>query len=219
MVDSIERDTKLNIHQRIHAVMAEAGALEPDSQVNINGKKAYDYISHDAVTKHIQPLFVKHGIMALPGVSSAVTNGNRIELEVVTDFINIDKPDDKISTTTVGQGTDSSDKGPGKALSYAVKSAYLKVLMLNSGDDAGGDETPHDPKDTRKSEVDAAADSVKKAREETATNLKLAIVGCNSLEELKDLKKKSRNTLEAFPEVTADYFAEQFKTREAQLNE
>jgi hypothetical protein len=34
-----------------------------------------------------------------------------------------------------GVGVDEQDKGPGKALTYATKNAWLKALMLKSGDD------------------------------------------------------------------------------------
>jgi hypothetical protein len=36
---------------------------------------------------------------------------------------------------TIGYGVDPQDKGPGKAISYGVKYALLKVLGLETGDD------------------------------------------------------------------------------------
>lgn len=216
MADSTERDTKLTIHQRIHAVMMDTGHLEKDGEVKIGGG-GYGYISHDAVTAHIRPSFINNGVMVIPTVDDTKKDGNRTELTVLTKFVNVDKPDDFIEVKTIGYGVDTSDKGPGKALSYAVKYAYLKVLMLNSADDIEASDVEHDPADGRQSETSAAMESVKQAREAAAKSLKLAIDGASTLAELKDLKKANADTMEAFPDVTTDYFLDQFKDREAAL--
>ena len=50
-------------------------------------------------------------------------------------FQNIDDPDDFLAVETCGYGVDDQDKGPGKAMSYAVKYALLKCLGLETGDD------------------------------------------------------------------------------------
>ena len=49
-------------------------------------------------------------------------------------FIGIDGGD-KITVTVQAHAQDNGDKAPGKALTYATKSAILKVLCLESGDD------------------------------------------------------------------------------------
>jgi hypothetical protein len=48
---------------------------------------------------------------------------------------NIDDRTDYIDVETFGYGVDPQDKGPGKAMSYGVKYALLKVLGLETGDD------------------------------------------------------------------------------------
>jgi len=55
-----------------------------------------------------------------------------IELEV--DLINIDKPEDKISTISHGFALDPQDKAFGKAYSYAYKTALLKAFMIETGE-------------------------------------------------------------------------------------
>jgi hypothetical protein len=50
-------------------------------------------------------------------------------------FENIDDRTDYIDVETFGYGVDPQDKGPGKAMSYGVKYALLKVLGLETGDD------------------------------------------------------------------------------------
>jgi hypothetical protein len=51
-------------------------------------------------------------------------------------FVNIDVDHgvDKITVTIEAHANDNGDKAPGKALSYATKSAILKVLSLESGE-------------------------------------------------------------------------------------
>jgi hypothetical protein len=55
-------------------------------------------------------------------------------------FENIDNRDDYIDVATFGYGVDGQDKGPGKAMSYGVKYALLKVLGLETGDDPENDQ-------------------------------------------------------------------------------
>ena len=55
-------------------------------------------------------------------------------MKVITMFINADDPEDRFSIKTYAHSDDTTDKGPGKAYTYAVKMALLKVLMLESGD-------------------------------------------------------------------------------------
>lgn len=123
--------TKLNIHQRILAIMEEVDHIaKEDKLVN----KQYSYVSHDAVTKVLHPQFVKHGVTVLPNVIDKKHDGNRCELTVEFIFVNADDPTDRTTATTVGYGIDSQDKGPGKALSYAMKTALLKVFVLEAGE-------------------------------------------------------------------------------------
>ncbi len=201
-------DVKLNIYQRINAVMGEADAITPDGAVMIGGKKAYEYISHDAVTAKLKPLFVKYGIVPVPTIFDRLDNGNRIELLVDVDFVNMDDSTDRITVRSLGYGCDNQDKGPGKALSYAVKNAYLKVCMLNSADDSGGELTPHAPADDR-----VPAEDKRKAYEAAAKTYKAALEGAETIKDLRDLKKSNDEWLAEAPETTRDYFADLFKKR------
>jgi hypothetical protein len=54
--------------------------------------------------------------------------------EYTIDFVNIDKPDDFCSTTVQAHAADTSDKSPGKSLSYATKAILLKTFSLETGE-------------------------------------------------------------------------------------
>lgn len=130
----MSKDTKnLNIYQRINAVMAEIDYI----QKNDKAAKGlpYKFVSHDQVTGKLHGPLTKHGIVVLPSVEQLTQDGNRTTINVRVDFVNIDVPEDRFSVNYVGYGIDPQDKGPGKALSYAVKYALLKVFCLETGDD------------------------------------------------------------------------------------
>lgn len=124
--------TKPNIYQRISAIMGELDYIQKGS-AKVNGQ--YSFVSHDAVTAKLHPLFVKHGIVVIPTVESCVQEGNRTSIKLLVAFINIDVPQDSFQTAHYGYGIDPSDKGIGKAISYAFKYALLKTFCLETGDD------------------------------------------------------------------------------------
>ncbi len=125
-------ETTKNIYQRLNAVMSEVSYIQKlDKKVN----NMYRFVAHDQVVAKLQPQLVKHGILVAPSVMNHTRDGNMTILEVAVCFINIDNPTDCITVTAIGYGVDPGDKGPGKAMSYAVKYALLKTFCLETGDD------------------------------------------------------------------------------------
>lgn len=221
-----ERDTKANIHQRLWLAAGEVGQLEKDGKVaggrnadNGGSRTMYEYISHDLVTLHAKKAFQKHGIMVLPTVLTHEKDGNRTELIISVAFINIDDPEDKVTVSSVGYGVDTSDKGPGKAWSYALKYAYLKVLMLNSADDIEQDDIKHEPAGP----TWKAAEQVRKQNTQTlkawADTFKAALKNARTVDEIKELERANKETLMAdeTPSVTREHFIEYIQSRKAEL--
>ena len=124
-------DRARNIAQRIAAVMGEVDYVQKEKKSGMN----YSIVSHDAVTAKVRPLLHKHGVIYYPRGLSVTQNGNRTEAVFTVRFENIDDRTDYIDVETFGYGVDPQDKGPGKAMSYGVKYALLKVLGLETGDD------------------------------------------------------------------------------------
>lgn len=125
-----------NIHQRILGIMSDVDYIEKEKRT-VNGQ--YRFVSHDSVTAKLHPYLVKHGVTAIPTVTEQTQDGNRTTAKVVTIFTNVDNPLDSIAVTYYGYGVDGSDKGPGKAVSYAFKYALLKTFNLETGDDPDND--------------------------------------------------------------------------------
>ena len=126
-----EIDSKRNIAQRIAAVMGEVDYVQKEKKQGMS----YTVVSHDKVTALVRPALHKHGVICYPRDLNVTQNGNRTEAVFTVRFENIDDRTDYIDVATFGYGVDNQDKGPGKAISYGVKYAYLKCLGLETGDD------------------------------------------------------------------------------------
>lgn len=126
----------LNIYQKINAVMQEVKYVQKENK-KVNGQ--YTFVSHDAVTGILHDPLAKYGIVMIPNTDKIVQDGNRTSVEMTISFINSDQPEDRFSIRQFGYGIDTQDKGIGKAISYAVKYALLKVFCLETGDDVEKD--------------------------------------------------------------------------------
>jgi hypothetical protein len=131
-----------NIYQRMNRVMHAVDYIQKEKKQGMR----YSIVTHDAVTAKVRPLMVANGIVYYPGDLTLTQQGNRTECKMIVIFQNIDDPDDSMEVHSAGYGIDDQDKGPGKAISYAVKYALLKALGLESGDDPDEDQqTEHVP--------------------------------------------------------------------------
>jgi hypothetical protein len=138
MTDAIK-----NIHQRLAEVMRAVTYIQKEKKSGMN----YTITSHDAVTAKVRPALLDAGIVYYPTRCEHTHNGNRAECGMTIRFVNIDEPSDFFEVQTFGYGVDPQDKGPGKAMSYAVKYALLKALGLETGDDADHDSINHSKED------------------------------------------------------------------------
>jgi hypothetical protein len=134
-----------NIYQRINDVMKAVKYVQKDSSISGGGAN-YKAVSHDQVVSVVRQAMVDHGIMIFPSQKSgeflikrdlAAVPPVKMGLYSGTydiNFVNIDHGEDKVTVTIEAHANDNGDKAPGKALSYAVKSAVLKVFSLETGE-------------------------------------------------------------------------------------
>ena len=162
-----------NIYQRMLKV-TEAVERVPKGDQKVGN--LYKFTSHDAVMAALRPAFVEFGICMIPTVTSRTQDGNRTEVDMSIDFVNCDKPEDRVTVKTFGYGLDSQDKGPGKAISYAVKYACLKAFSLDTGDDPESDQsTEHKPAKTASNSPMRSADDPNWTGPLNKTKLKAAL--------------------------------------------
>lgn len=136
-----------NIFQRMSAITSEISTVAKNLSVDA-GKSSYKAVGEADVLAAVKPIEAKHGVYSYP-VSRTITDsgemvsttkyGERKQLfmrvETVYRFVNIDKPDEYIDITTYGDGVDTQDKAPGKAMTYGDKYALLKAYKIQTGDD------------------------------------------------------------------------------------
>lgn len=147
----MSENTKPTLLQRINAVQREVDYVQKEKKQGMR----YSIVSHDAVTAKVRPLMVKHGVVYFPCEMDIQQAGNRTQATMTVRFVSVDDASDFMDVKTAGYGIDDQDKGPGKAISYAVKYALLKALGLESGDDPDQDQDvvhrsdPEPPKQKR----------------------------------------------------------------------
>lgn len=141
----------MNIYQKMAAITADLNAVAKNLKVG-EGKSSYKAVGEADVLAAVKPLEQKHGVYSYPVSRSIIDrdvittkksyNGQESEttkffmrVETVYRFVNIDDPSDYIDIFTYGDGIDSGDKAPGKAMTYGDKYALLKAYKIITGDD------------------------------------------------------------------------------------
>jgi len=130
-----------NIMQRIIAVREEVKYIQKDKEVD-TGKGKYRAVTHDMVTSMTRDAMNKHGIVVIPYLieedeTLPFPDAKQFRFKAIYDFIfcNSDDPTDRFVTRVVSYAMDSADKAGGKLLSYAKKTAVLKVFEIETGED------------------------------------------------------------------------------------
>lgn len=97
----------------------------------------------------VKPVEAKHKVYSYPAereiVETAVLTSSKsdgteskqqfMRIRTVYRFVDMENPSDYIDIATYGDGVDSQDKAPGKAMTYADKYALLKAYKIITGDD------------------------------------------------------------------------------------
>lgn len=167
----------LNLYQRMLVAMDEVRYVQ--KQKSKDGELKFSVVSHDAVTAHCREALRKAGVYAYPEILNhemsefkAMRGGKygqpgeevayvAMTIHISMNFVNADNPEERLCVPMVGVGVDrqaQQDKCPGKAVSYAVKYAYLKALALETGDDPDFEQTrgEESPADESKPDEDRA---------------------------------------------------------------
>lgn len=142
---------KMNIYQRMSAITNEIQRVAKNLRVDA-GKSSYKAVGEADVLEAVKPAEEKYGVYSYPAESEIVESGvitseteyngqvkkterQYMRLRRVYRFVNIDKPEEYVEVATYGDGLDSGDKAPGKAMTYADKYALLKAYKITTGDD------------------------------------------------------------------------------------
>ena len=141
----------MNIYEKMSAITDELTAVAKNLSVG-EGKSSYKAVGEADVLAAVKPLEVKHKVYSYPVsrrivqedilTTTSTYQGNTKEtnklfmrLETVYRFVNTENPEEYIDITTYGDGVDSQDKAPGKAMTYSDKYALLKAYKIITGED------------------------------------------------------------------------------------
>lgn len=137
---------KLNIYQKIHAVMKDIEYLNKDDKIEFGNTK-YKAISEEKVTSSVRQSLIKHGLVIIPFEQDhkrddeVVKDSNGKEqvhrlstVDVKYKIIDIDTGDYEIACSS-GTGVDTQDKGVGKAMTYSYKYLLLRTFAIPTGED------------------------------------------------------------------------------------
>ena len=142
---------KLNIYEKLQLITNEVGFVSKNLEVGY-GKSKYNAVGEADVLKAVKEKETQYRVYSYPisreivetnNYTTTSSNGDEVKeklqlfmrLKVVYRFINIDKPTEFIEITSYGDGIDSQDKCPGKAMTYADKYALMKAYKIITGED------------------------------------------------------------------------------------
>lgn len=142
----------MNIYEKMMRITADISTVAKNLNVDTGKGKGYKAVSEADVLAAVKPIEAKYGVYSYPFSRSVVDSGEMItqtnygerkqlylRIETVYRFVNIEKPDEFIDITTYGDGVDTQDKAPGKAMTYADKYGLLKAYKIQTGDDPDKD--------------------------------------------------------------------------------
>lgn len=168
----MEKDTKkelekLNIYQKILAIQSEMETVNKNLKVEVTKANSYKAVSERDVLDAVKKLEKQYGVYSYPyerkiientviekissyNGESKKTNSYFMRMETTYRFVNVEEPTEYIDVKTFGDGIDTGDKAPGKAMTYADKYALMKTYKISTGDDPDKDPSPENGYDKPK---------------------------------------------------------------------
>lgn len=139
---------KLNIYQKMALATSKIASVRKNLTVGKGTKSEYKATKEKDVLNAIKPIENEVGIYSYP-VDREILRDERvtfknqygetenfvIRIKTIYRFVNLDDKDDYIDIISYGDGIDSQDKSPGKAMTYSDKYALLKAYKVETGDD------------------------------------------------------------------------------------
>ena len=189
---------KLNIYEKLSLIENEIGVVEKGLSVSM-GKGSYKAVSERDVLDAIKPIEQKYRVYSYPYDTEIINNevlektsnygtttSQFLRLKRVYRFVNIDNKDEYIDVISYGDGIDTGDKAPGKAMTYADKYALMKAYKLSTGDDPDKEASPKEGyrRATTQPISDSQKETIKRLYEEEELNNVLAKNNIKSIDQL-----------------------------------
>ena len=139
---------QLNLRQKLAEVRRRIGYVQ---KRGFNERNNYSYVTAADLAGAVGDILAELGVVIIPRLESITYEPNpsgRSEVSraaqviMAYTFTDVDTGDE-ITTKVAGQGLDSGDKAPYKAMTGALKYALLQSFLLATGDDPEEDRTNH----------------------------------------------------------------------------
>lgn len=139
------------IYGLIPKIMVEVGAITKDRST-AGGGSTYKFRGIDDIYFAFQPVLSKYGVFCAPRVVQAdreerlsKAGGNLIYTFLRVEFRFYADDGSYFETVVTGEAMDSSDKSANKAMSSAMKYAFLQVFCIPTEDDNDTENSHHEP--------------------------------------------------------------------------
>lgn len=146
---------EMNIYEKMSAITNELGVVAKNLNVDMGKGKSYKAVQEKDVLDAVKPIEEKYKVYSYPKERKIVDSGileketqygktknMYLRIETTYEFVNIDKPEEKITMTSYADGIDSGDKATGKAMTYSDKYSLLKAYKIATGDDPDKEASP-----------------------------------------------------------------------------
>lgn len=138
----------MNIYEKINAITADLKKVAKNLEVG-TGNNKYKAVKEGDILNAVKPLEEKYKVASYPCKRNVILQdvietvnykgepkkNLLIRIETIYRFVNAENPEEYIETISYGDGVDSQDKAPGKAMTYADKYALMKAYKIETGDD------------------------------------------------------------------------------------
>ena len=145
--ETIKEISEMNLFQKMAKVTEELTTVAKNLEVKgVDGRVRYNAVGETDVLDAVKPLEAKYGIYSYPLSRNCtelpLQNKIAIRVETIYRFVNADNPGEYLDITSYGDGIDSGDKAPGKAMTYSDKYALMKAYKISTGDDPDKELSP-----------------------------------------------------------------------------
>lgn len=182
----------MNIYEKMSAITSEMKTVAKNLEVN-TGKGKYKAVGEADVLKAVKELEEKYKVYSYPVdrnivnqeilITEKTYNGSTtknsqqiLRLEIIYRFINIEKPDEYIDIKSYGDGIDTGDKAPGKAMTYGDKYALMKAYKISTGDDPDQEGSPENNEKEETKNENKTKTKVEELQEKKATEAQVNVI-------------------------------------------
>ncbi|MCY9513275.1 ERF family protein [Paenibacillus apiarius] len=136
--------SKAQLYQKMSAVMQKVDYLQKDDRVEF-GTTKYNAISEEKVTSAVREALIEQKLVIFPFEQEHRRDGNLTSVDVKYKIVDTETGEYEVIVSS-GTGSDTQDKGVGKAMTYAYKYLLLRTFAIPTGED---------PDKTSSAELDA----------------------------------------------------------------